>query len=190
MPYDVGGGNPDLDAINQRIQENSDRINDLSNNKQDILKISNLDNILSLNGDTLHSELELVYIPEDKAIYLRGRDGKIINKVPVDDFINDGLLENVEYDSKNKILKLIFNTDHDQKVPIEIDLNDLVDVYTAGKGLKLENGKFSIDEDVVALTTSLANVTESLNSKIVQIEKDYKDADSKILESINKTSIN
>lgn len=213
VPYDVNGGNSgDLTEVNEKINNILDSIKDIKNSKQDNITIATNDKILSLNDATLLSELELVYIKEDKAIYLRGKGGKIINKVSVEDFINDGLIENVEYDSEKHILKIIFNTDHNQKVPIEIDLNDLADVYTAGYGLVLKGGEFSIDQDIVALVTNLEKVSQNLNIKIEdiektlgnyetnvnqkiedfstridKIEKDYKEADTNLLNLINQT---
>lgn len=80
---------------------------------------------------------------------LKGIDGADLGKVDVAEFIKDGMLTNAEYSTTTHKITLTFNTDAGI-TPIELDLNDLVNIYKAGDGLALAgDGTFSVTADVV-----------------------------------------
>lgn len=113
-----------------------------------------------------------MYSKEDKRIYLRGRKGKIIGEIPTNDFIKDGMIKDVSYNTETHILRIVFNQDSGDKTPIEIDLSSLMDVYTVGYGLKVdETGNFVIDTDVVAVVENVNKLSESLNISIDELNE-------------------
>ena len=84
----------------------------------------------------------------------------------------DQFFEGSDYNSETHILTLYFQADGESKSQ-DIDLSDLVDIYTAGNGLLLEGGKFSIKLDpstdayleVTENGLRLVGLKEELNSK-------------------------
>ena len=84
----------------------------------------------------------------------------------------DQFLKSVEYLPDTKELKFVFETTEGEQVS-NIDISDLVDIYTAGNGLLLEGGKFSIKLDpstdayleVTENGLRLVGLKEELNSK-------------------------
>ena len=173
----------DIEDLYAKIEEASEKIDKLDQDKQNNISISSEDHILSLEDSTLLSQLQLVYSKEDGFIYLLGRDNHILGKVPTGDFVKDGMIESVKYDEESHILTITFNQDSDNNIPIEIDLSSLMDVYTVGYGLKLEEkGKFAIDTEVVALVENLDKLSMSLNTTINSLKEDL----SKKEEEINK----
>ena len=59
----------------------------------------------------------------------------------------DKVLKGAYYSKENHILTLTFNTDGDIESAINIDLKDLVDVYTAGNGLVQTDGVFNVHKN-------------------------------------------
>ena len=72
--------------------------------------------------------------------YIIKVDGTSVGTI---DIPKDQFLKEVSYDSGNKAIVFTFETSEGVKV-VNVDVNDLVDTYTAGNGLKLENNKFSV----------------------------------------------
>ncbi len=88
-----------------------------------------------------------------KVIRLIDNANNVISEIDASAFIADGVLNNVEYDKDND--KLIFTWNIVESVEgdkinyktVEVDVKDLVDTYTNGDGLNLDNNKFSVKID-------------------------------------------
>lgn len=191
MPLDAGFFYPkDIEDIYDRLREAQEEIEDLKNSKQSNIIVPSDDNMLSLDGSKLFSELHLTYSPEDRYIYLTGKNNQLIGKVPTVDFVKDGMLESATYNKDNRSLTLIFNEAAGKK-EITIELDSLVDVYTAGYGLILENGEFKINSEVIAVKEDLDKLSSTLNTTISSLKKEFEDYSSKIDQEIAnlKTSV-
>ena len=114
------------------------------------------DKLLSLANRVVRSHLNINIVKEGGIPYivLLGKDNAEISRVNAAEFVKDGMLESAElkYSSdglNHRVLVLTFNTDAGKSV-IEIDVNDLVNVYTAKQdgGLALEHDQFSIANQV------------------------------------------
>lgn len=118
------------------------------------------DNVLALEGTELTSTISLsvdTTAGEDgkKYIRLKGIDGADLGKIDTADFVKDGMLQDAKYSTDTHKITLTFNTDSGKEA-IELDLNDLVNVYKAGNGLALAtDGTFSIDTDITATKESV-----------------------------------
>lgn len=121
------------------------------------------DKILSLANKVVRSHLSINIIKENGVPYvvLLGKNNVEVSRVNASEFVKDGMLESAElkYSSdglNHRVLVLTFNTDAGKSV-IEIDVNDLVNIYTAKQdgGLLLENGQFSIANQVSPGTAPL-----------------------------------
>lgn len=132
------------------------------------------DKVLALEGTELTSTISLsvdASAGEDgkKYIRLKGIDGADLGKVDTADFVKDGMLQDAKYSTATHKITLTFNTDSGKK-PIELDLNDLVNVYKAGNGLALAtDGTFSINTGIIATKDSVDKVAgrvATLESKV------------------------
>lgn len=117
------------------------------------------DKILALDNKELTSTLSITTVKEDSKTYviLKGINNAEISRFDASEFVKDGMLDSVALkwssDGLNhRILVLTFNTDAGKEA-IELDVNDLVDVYTAAVtgGLSLNDAnEFSIANSVTA----------------------------------------
>lgn len=117
------------------------------------------DKILALDNKELTSTLSITTVKEDSKTYviLKGINNAEISRFDASEFVKDGMLDSVALkwssDGLNhRILVLTFNTDAGKEA-IELDVNDLVDVYTAAVtgGLSLNDAnEFSIANSVIA----------------------------------------
>ena len=132
------------------------------------------DKVLALEGTKLTSTISLsvdATAGEDgkKYIRLKGIDGADLGKVDTADFVKDGMLKDAKYSTATHKITLTFNTDSGKEA-IELDLNDLVNVYKAGNGLALTtDGTFSINTDITATKDSVDKVAgrvATLESKV------------------------
>lgn len=113
-----------------------------------------IDNVLRVNGSgLLELGIDFRYDKLTKKLVLEILNGLghvRIKEIDCTDFIKDGMLEsatvevNPEGQEAGTYIKLVFNTDAG-KDPVYINVSDLIHEYTAGDGIKLENGKFSLD---------------------------------------------
>lgn len=104
------------------------------------------DKVLGLSGTKLSSTLNLKYDSTAKKIQLLGINNAIIAEVNASDFIKDGMVSDVSFDSTSKILTITFNTDSGKEA-IPVDLSSLVDTYTAGNGIAIAKNVISIKVD-------------------------------------------
>lgn len=75
-------------------------------------------------------------------IYLKNKKNDILADVVATDFITDGMLSKVELIEKT--LRLTWNADAGN-VTTDINLSDLIDVYTSDTGIVIENNKIGLD---------------------------------------------
>lgn len=104
------------------------------------------DKVLGLTGTKLSSTLNLKYDSTNKKIQLLGIGDKEIAAVNAADFIKDGMVSNVSFDSATKVLTITFNTDSGKEA-IPVNLSSLVDTYTAGNGIAIAKNVVSIKVD-------------------------------------------
>lgn len=97
--------------------------------------------------ETLNTEIvkkiENVTIEKNSASdlqYILYVDGKKVSEINI---AKDQFLKDVSYDSASKKLHFVFETTDGVKEQ-DVDISDLVDTYTAGDGLKIEDNKFSV----------------------------------------------
>jgi len=120
------------------------------------------DKIIKLDGKKLSSTLTISCEKREGTgqvfVILRGIGGAEISRFDASDFVKAGMLQSVALEEEavsgsiHKILVMTFNIEGGQTETIKVDLQDLVDVYTAAQngGLKLEGSAFSIDNSVEA----------------------------------------
>lgn len=70
-------------------------------------------------------------------LHLKGKDSTDVATLDMSQFAVDGMVKDVEYDKSTHTLTISFNTEAG-KQDIKIDLSDLVDVYTSGNGIIVE----------------------------------------------------
>lgn len=126
---------------------------DVNNNRKVSLKINSYDKVLVNDGAGLRADISMSYEKDSQRIRLYGRsvDGNpiVVSEINVSDFIADSMIEDVTYNKEKSILTITWNTVSGQK-PVEIDFSDLIDVYSAGNGLMLDNNnKFQVVIDEV-----------------------------------------
>ena len=95
-------------------------------------------------------DVNLSYVKNDKKIYLSADNN--VTYIDTQDFIKDGMLSSAEL--CGNILVLKFNTDAGT-TPISVNLSSFANVYSAGYGLNLINGQFSVDTSKIAEITDL-----------------------------------
>lgn len=147
-------------AGNVKLEECSDGLRASVDIPEDnITGVAEGDKIITLDGKLLKSQLSITSVKEDGRTYvvLKGIDGVEISRFDAAEFVKDGMLDSVslEYSSdglNHRVLVLTFNTDSGKEA-IKLDVNDLVDVYSAAAngGLTLNSaGEFSIANKVEA----------------------------------------
>jgi len=122
------------------------------------LELNSTDKILTQSSKGLLANLNLTWSTTD-GLKLIGKSGTVITTIPAKDFIKDGMLKEVELSVLSKgpetnpqgladgtYLHFTFNTDGGSK-EIYVNVTSLIDVYTAGNGLKLSGKTFSVKRD-------------------------------------------
>ncbi len=118
------------------------------------LTVNDNDKIITNDVNGLMTTLSLKWVEgtvggAKDEIQLIGKNDVVISRIDVAKFIKDGILEGVDLLDENgkKILRFTWNidasNDASQKVT-DIDVSELIDVYTAGKGLELIGSEFNI----------------------------------------------
>lgn len=77
-------------------------------------------------------------------IQLTGINGALVSQFDASEFVKDGMIDSVVYDSATNKITITWNTDAG-KQPTVIDMAGLVDTYTAGSGLTLVDGAFAVN---------------------------------------------
>ena len=112
----------------------------------DVIGVATGDKVLGLSEKKLSSTLNLKYDSTAKKIRLLGIGDAKIAEIDATDFIKDGMVDNVSFDTTSKILTITFNT-VSGKEAIPVDLSSLVDTYTAGNGIAIDKNIVSVKRD-------------------------------------------
>jgi hypothetical protein len=113
----------------------------------------------NINNISLTSVSNTDEINNYAAVYrFTDASGKITNiNIPKDQFLNAG-----KYDAVNKQLVLTFNTSAEGSTDVAIPVNEFVQTYTAGNGLKLSDNEFSLVKDNLSDSKYLVINSESI----------------------------
>ena len=93
---------------------------------------------------SLATKIESVEVVKDEANDLHYQvlvDGIVAGDINIP---QDQFLKSVNYDNASHKLQFIFKTENEHEQPIEVDISDLVDTYTAGDGMSLSTNTFSV----------------------------------------------
>jgi hypothetical protein len=104
--------------------------------------------------------LEIAIEKEDQVefIVVRNKDGEKVASVDASRFVQDSFLNDVSYDPATGKVTFTWTMGDGSTKNDEIDISALVDTYTAGTGLKVDNNEFSVDTDVIATVEALNEV--------------------------------
>lgn len=149
--------------------------------KEISLKINANDKVLTQAAEGLLANINLTWSTTD-GLKLIGKNSTEIASIPASDFIKDGMLQSVELKVASEdepigeaitgtFLVFTFNVDAGSKA-INVNVTDLIDVYTASTGIKLEGKNFMavIDPASEAFLTvgadgiKLSGVQNAINS--------------------------
>ena len=107
------------------------------------------DKILTNDENGLHTTLSLKWVKNTNGsadeIQLLGKEGFIISRIDVADFIKDGILNGVKLETREGVTYIVFTFNTGEV--IELNAKELIDVYNAGDGLQLVENVFSIKRD-------------------------------------------
>ena len=132
------------------------------------------------NG-ALSTTINLGYDSVNKKIKLTGIEGALISEFDASEFVKDGMIDSVAYDSANKKMTITWNTSAGKDATV-VDMTGLVDTYTAGSGLALVENEFSVKvssdsknkltlvegELMVDISADIAAINNSVDQKIEQ----------------------
>ncbi len=130
------------------------------------------ENILGLDGTELTSTLTLNYDSSSSKIQLKGKEGALVSEIDATDFIKDGMLDSASVHTRKTTsstanwtptlpsgvteptgwtesndgtyIVLVWNTDSGKSTTF-VNATSLIDVYTAGTGLTLNDHEFSLN---------------------------------------------
>lgn len=192
------------DKLVQYKGENSIEVSEVNSDvnsgvKTISLKINENEKVIGNDVNGLTTTLSLKWVKatdgaEKDEIQLIGKNDIVISRIDVAEFIKDGILSNVELVAENgsKILRFTWNVDAGYQVT-DIDVSELIDVYTAGSGLELTGSEFKIklsdtnENRFLSVTEDglkLSGIENFVNDAINGIDSDYKDADTKLSNEI------
>jgi hypothetical protein len=143
------------DALIQYSGVNAIQVSEIASGIKSIsLQINPNDKILTNDISGLLASLSLKWNHADATgqkdeIQLIGKDGIVISRIDVADFIKDGILDNVilnTADANNPYLSFTFNSAAGKET-INVPVKDLVVIYFAGNGLTLNENIFSVKLD-------------------------------------------
>lgn len=190
-------------------------VSDVNNGVKTIsLKINENEKVITNDANGLLTTLSLKWVratdgTDVNEIQLLGKNDIVISRIDVAEFIKTGILTNVVLntdDAENPKLVFEFNTEVGVE-PIILNVKDLVDIYTAGKGLELTNSTFNVklsDTNEHRFLTiaedgvKLSGIETFVNEVKTQLETSYVAADNQIKSdltaikndiSVNETSI-
>ena len=144
------------------------------------------DKVLSLTDKLVSATVSLEYgdavseaLGGKKTIKLLGKDSTLISEIDASEFIKDGMLDTVELvknpegKTAGTYLKLTWNTDSGKTEPMFINVTELIDIYTQGTGIKIDNKKISVDTNIIATVQSVTDAKAELKGTA----EDTKDAE-------------
>lgn len=132
-----------------------------------MIKINPTDKILSVNGENaISTTLGINY--NNGELSLIGNNSEVIATVnlPKEQFLKSAeIVVNPEGQPEGKYLMMTFSVEGDADQVVYINVNDLVDVYTAGGGIKIENNVISINDEALQMI-------QYSDSEVRRLEKD------------------
>ena len=142
-------------------------------NRAEAAEATNATNISNLETevDKKVETVEIVKNSQSDLQYTLKVDGEDVGEINIP---KDQFLKEVSYDSGNKQLVFVFETT-DGTETVNVAIDDLVDTYTAGNGLKLENNQFSVklNEDSESYLTvteegvKLSGVSDYIDAQVL-----------------------
>ena len=129
----------------------------VTDNKIDVVVSTAEGNSLSVDENGLYVAVPEVTVPEysldsvdtpDEAYasqYEFKKDGVVLNTINIP---KDQFLKSADYDAANNKLIFVFNTASGESTN-EVDVNDLVDTYTAGSYITITDAVISVDYDAL-----------------------------------------
>ena len=118
------------------------------------------DFILTLDSDNELSSTITMEL-DGTTLKLVGTNGKSISvELPTFEF------NKVDYDQDTHELVFHYNDSMGQEQETRVNVEDLVDIYTNGEGLKLEDNEFSVNTDVIATVEYVNTVKSELETSI------------------------
>ena len=118
-----GGSSTDISELTEKIEAVETSVSDLS--------------------EEVDKKIESVTIEKDQdnsLVYNLLVDGTVVGQINIP---KDQFLKHAEYNASTKEIELTCETSDGESV-VKVDVSDLVDTYSAGNGLALENNVFSI----------------------------------------------
>lgn len=108
-----------------------------------------------------------IVLTDDYELVLQNTAGEQIGSaVDASDFVKDSFLDDVDYDADTHVISFTWKMADGSTKTDSIDVTDLVDTYSAGEGLLLENATFKIDPDIVATKIDIETLKTETNSAI------------------------
>lgn len=136
--------NATVNAAKEELQGKIDAI------EVPVVGVADGEKVLSLTDKKLSTTLSIAKTKKaDGKTYLQlvGKDAEVISEFDAAEFIKDGMLEKVEKDDTNNTITFTWNTDSGKTQTTVIDIDDLVEVYTAGNGINISNFEVSVKID-------------------------------------------
>jgi hypothetical protein len=186
------------DALVQYKGANSIHVSEvLGGSKTISLTVNENDKILTNDDNGLLATLSLKWVHAEAdgqkdEIQLIGKNDTVISSIDVADFIKDGMLDTIKFDTtdvENPKLVFTFNTSAGKEA-ISINVKELIDVYVAGNGIEINNNVISAKIDVTGehfLTVSNEGI--KLNGIQSAIDLAKTEINSSINTEVNKLNV-
>ena len=172
------------DSLSEETDTLWAHVNDLTDKVENIeipvTGVSADDKVLSVANKVISATISMSYDEENKAIKLLGKDNVELGSVDATPFIKDGMLENVSYDELTNTLTFKWNTASGISEDTVV-LSDIIEPYTAGNGLELNENTFAIkladgSESFLTLTSEglkLDGVQSAIDNAIASLASTY-----------------
>lgn len=122
-----------------------------------VISVANTDGVHKVSA-TLGLKYTAATADANAKIELVGINDTVLGTIDASDFVKDGMLESVTKDEANNTITFTWNTDAGKQTTT-IDIDDLVEVYTAGNGIDISN--YSISAKVDATSETFLTVGEN-----------------------------
>ena len=130
-----------IKALQDRMTAEENKVD-----KDTTYSVADGEKVLSLDGTEFATTLTLDYDSANSKIQLKGIGGEVVTELDASAFVADGVLKEVSYDKTKQDLTFVWNIvtgETEDGEPIYkttvIDVTDLVDTYTPGKGLEFNS---------------------------------------------------
>lgn len=143
------------------------------------------DKIITIDNDVISTTLNLDY--ENGILSLIGKNGEAISTINLP---KSDILKSVSYDENTHILTMVFNTTEGEENTLTVDLSGLVDSYTAGNGIEINEQKaiqIKINPDSSEILSTTADGL-SFASKMFAKQEDLDSVNDNLASSIQATN--